>query len=264
MEDMMGFFIFLGVAWFISSVALLARNASLRKTAKNYIDNVSDPNLKAALLKIKNCRGGFSDSEIEKILNVSSHFFALKGYYNDKAYFKWILKDKNGQCFQIDFNGKEYGYGLIGLYIQEIPKSLLKFHPEQHIFTGASVGGVFTGGVHTQKAYMSESFSSTGKYGFFDDFEKPEGGKQKVKIEEIYLCDELLKKVPDNLKKYVKGGKFVLYHDYVTKHNKEMLKNALALGDVMTYNTVSQDCALDMQLSLTECHEIYKYVKTIK
>ena len=49
-------FIFLGVAWFISSVALLARNASLRKTAKNYIDNVSDPNLKAALLKIKTLR----------------------------------------------------------------------------------------------------------------------------------------------------------------------------------------------------------------
>lgn len=65
-----------------------------------------------------------------------------------------VYLDKQGRILLVDQENKTVSQ-LSRFYVKEIKYDVYKFHGAKTIYTGATVGGVHTGGFHTESAYMS-------------------------------------------------------------------------------------------------------------
>ena len=201
------------VGGIIGSAIQSSNESSNINEAQNRISDISDSKLKEKIQEIKSNIAPFTEPQIKDILNAGDIFLSLKYTYNEKNYYTWLLKNDKAQTVQITQFGESPEFPNISL--KEISASEQTYHPEQLIYTGATVGGVSMGGFHTQEAYISEKFKSSGKYGLYLPFIKPDvpyydkNSKTNIKIDEIYLSDSLTKKVPQELKTFLKEQKLV-------------------------------------------------------
>lgn len=260
---------FLGIGGFIvggiigSAIQSSGKSNNVRKTQKS-IDCITDRKLKEKIQEIRRSTVPFTEKQIKDILNAGDVFLSLKYTYNEKKYYTWLLKTDSAQKFQITQYWVKSKLPKISL--KEISASEQTYHPEQLIYTGATVGGVSMGGFHTQEAYISEKYKSSGKYGLYLPFEKPDvpyydnESKTNIKIDEIYLSESLSKRVPQELRGFLKGQKLVLMHKNVSDNSKFILDAAIKSGNQMAYHKALQDCYFETQLTKSECRSISNWI----
>ena len=252
------------VGGIIGSAIQSSNESSNINEAQNRISDISDSKLKEKIQEIKSNIAPFTEPQIKDILNAGDIFLSLKYTYNEKNYYTWLLKNDKAQTVQITQFGESPEFPNISL--KEISASEQTYHPEQLIYTGATVGGVSMGGFHTQEAYISEKFKSSGKYGLYLPFIKPDvpyydkNSKTNIKIDEIYLSDSLTKKVPQELKTFLKEQKLVLKHENISESKKFLLESAIKSGNPIIYNKALQDFYFETQLTKSECQSIINWI----
>ena len=143
--------------------------------------------------------------------------------------------------------------------VEMIDKVDYKFNPEKITYTGATVGGVTTGGFHTTQASYSEV--STGN-----------SGKAYIKIttlpdsptlnEIILTNDELIESAKNNprVAKFLQGNKLILkYENEKTKLTEEenyVLAEAIKTANQALQYGVTQRAFLEQQLTYSDCNQI--------
>ena len=101
----------------------------------------------------------------------------------------------------------------------------LQYHPSQTVFTGATVGGVTTGGFHETKAYTTQSSYKTG-----NGVIKLTCQKTKLTVEKVIVSPEVCEAFhrDDSFRKYVGTGGEILCSK---NSNSSMTQAALKSGD---------------------------------
>lgn len=104
------------------------------------------------------------------------------------------------------------------LKVKATENHLLTYHPAQTVYTGATVGGITTGGFHTTEAYHTCSTSKGGKYKLVYTKNYLEAGMYEFfppyDIKFIILSPTLLEeaKEHDVIKRFLEKDKLVLTH----------------------------------------------------
>ena len=120
--------------------------------------------------------------------------------YNDKTH-EITLKNR-------DLSNKKV------LRVEEIWNHSINYEPERMVYTGASVGGVHTGGVHKEGGYNYLRGTSTGKYQVYYsngdryDPKRTFGGVDKVKLTNAQMIEEA--RANGFISKYLQGDTLVL------------------------------------------------------
>lgn len=149
-------------------------------------------------------------------------------------------------------------------HIQTIDKVHYDFKPSELVYTGATVGGVTTGGFHTTEAhYRERSDGASGKALLIAKFRNGE----TATIKKIHLSNEKLKEAAANdprIKKFLKGNDLVLEYGgeetKLTKDEKFLLEKAIAEHNEAMQNYVTQRAFLATQLTKEDCENIKKWV----
>lgn len=149
-------------------------------------------------------------------------------------------------------------------YIQPIDKVHYDFKPSELVYTGATVGGVTTGGFHTTEAhYREKSDGASGKALLLAKLRNGE----TVTIKKIHLSDEKLKEAAANdprIKRFLKGNALVLEYSgketELTKDESFLLKKAISTNNKAMQNYVTQRAFLAMQLTKEDCENIKNWV----
>ena len=134
-----------------------------------------------------------------------------------------------------------------------------QYHPSQSIYTGATVGGVHTGGVHKTEAYYTAKRFSTGKFRleYNNALAFCEGKIETIKLDPSlissasihlspYLVDDCLilsNANPDSI--YVKGFEAAVKNSSLSYDNLEKL---------------AQFAHIDKQLTYRECKKIRNWI----
>lgn len=129
---------------------------------------------------VKSVRRIKSDEEI--LQKYCPMIFEVEGAPKQYA----IRTSKGAACFQ---KRKESIPDFFGIYAEEVEEQYLKHTPSKMVYTGATVGGITTGGFHQTKEYNTLEKRRVG----YKLVLKTENGK-KWAIESVKLSPEIVKK----------------------------------------------------------------------
>lgn len=123
-------------------------------------------------------------------------------YYDEKTH-ELTLKKR-------DYTNKKV------LRVEEIWNHSINYEPEKLVYTGATVGGVHTGGVHKEGGYNYYSGTSTGQYQvYYDNGDRYDtytnrtlGGVEKVKLTNSQMIAQA--RANGFISKYLQGDTLVL------------------------------------------------------
>ena len=134
------------------------------------------------------------------------------------------------------------------------------YHPEKIVYTGATVGGVHTGGIHKEDAYVSASGSSNGR-GYIEHFYYDTTDSIK-RVDSVTLSDELLKhaKKISAIEDMIDGNVLLLKKPF-SQQQMNMLQ-----GAVSNYNAFSQvdiaNMSTSMHMPYWKCVEAAKFLNS--
>lgn len=119
------------------------------------------------------------------------------------------------------------------------------YHPEKVVYTGATVGGVHTGGIHKEEAYVSVKSSSNGN-GYIEYFDPSIVPITKVRIDSVTLSERLLNEAKKNpiLAEMIVGDTISLIKPF-TSEQLQRMQSAVMGG----YNAYSQVEIANIQTS---------------
>lgn len=128
---------------------------------------------------------------------------------------------------------------------------LTTFHPSQAVYTGATVGGITTGGVHYTKESYSSRTTSTGK-GYID----AKIGNVDFTISVIRVSEytKVLFKRDSNFHSLVSGDRIICYN--LNSDTSSFLKLAAMKTDYASQMNVMSVAADERRLSFDKCQQI--------
>lgn len=192
-------------------------------------------------------------------------------FATDMTYGQYLMKKEKILSQHMTINETDESATLFQR--SEISASLLKMEPiyttntKHHdaklVYTGATVGGVHTGGFHTTKAYLSDTY--TGTSGKYHIFVKQDNGKV-VEIKKIKLTKQLLSeaKHSPSIRKFIVNNEISLRYDNdetkLTKEEQYILKEAVNNYDKATQYNITQRAFLATQLTQEDCNAIINWV----
>lgn len=149
--------------------------------------------------------------------------------------------------------------------IQRVHKVHYDFEPSKLVYTGATVGGITTGGLHTTQAHYKEvSEGTSGKAMLIAKFS--DGETETIEI--IHLANEKLVAEAANdprVSRFLKGNDLVLkYSDEkseLTDDEKYVLKKAIAENNTAMQRYITQRAFLATQLTTEECKNIKRWIR---
>lgn len=107
------------------------------------------------------------------------------------------------------------------LSVTELWNHTLNYEPEKYVYTGATVGGVHTGGVHKEGGYNYVTGTKTGKYHiWYSDGVRYETNDNSGFVHSIKLADmNLVKKAKESkcVSKYLQENMLVLEYKTLSK-----------------------------------------------
>ena len=127
------------------------------------------------------------------------------------------------------------------------------------VYTGATVGGVTTGGWHEEKAYYSQEVSDSGKSKL--KFKGKDGGT----IKKIILTADLIasaKQQPD-IKQFLKDDTLELQHldcGGLSIVNAHVLSTAIATGNVGVQALIANEESNKKFLTHSECQHVLDWI----
>lgn len=149
------------------------------------------------------------------------------------------------------------------LKVESIQKVEYKYNPAKVTYTGATVGGVTTGGFHTTNASYSEI--PTGNSG--RAYIKAKYPAKSPYLKEIILStDELVESAKNNatLAKFLKGNKLILKYENektkLTDSENYVLREAISKGDQGLQYGITQRAYLEQQLTISDCNQIISWL----
>lgn len=219
----------------------------------------------------------FSDETKEAISNLKQNFgkkTTMERAYMDKNSIcmvfscgknrtVYIIKDSktNKYSYLISENKLEYGKPIIS--IKPFLDTKYHYNEEKLVYTGATVGGITTGGFHIEGGDYSKNHSWTGKY--LLTCQIIESSVENYAFDEIYLNSDLLNKAKQSkMKQYIKGrtNHLVLFHK-LSQETSQNLGTATLLGDASldgAYNKMLNIATTEMSLTKKECEEIKDWI----
>ena len=135
-------------------------------------------------------------NQVEEIRRINSNQEILEKY----CPLAFEVRDSNGKCVKM-FTIKtpqgavcflkqpDFLPDYFKIYLEEQNERYLKDHPSETVYTGATVGGITTGGFHQTKAYTTLETRRTGY-----DFIIKTQDSRKWKIESVILNPEVARK----------------------------------------------------------------------
>lgn len=153
-------------------------------------------------------------------INIISWVIVIGGF----ALYVSSKNQKKTTKVNLQYNDKTYELTLINrdlsnkkvLRAEEIWNHSINYEPEKLVYTGATVGGVHTGGVHKEGGYNYLSGTSTGQYQVYYDngdrydtyTDRTLGGVEKVKLTNSQMIAQA--KANEFISKYLQGDTLVL------------------------------------------------------
>jgi len=149
------------------------------------------------------------------------------------------------------------------LTIETIQNTYTKYNPSKMVYTGATVGGVTTGGIHTTEAHLSTKVG--GDSGKCHIIAK---GKDKkiVEVKNIELSKELLSEAKKDkaISKFIVGDKLVLRYNTpdtkLTREENEILKRAIETFDTALQDNITQRAFIASMPTKEDCLAVKKWV----
>ncbi len=177
-----------------------------------------------------------------------------------KRYF-YILKDAQyGYCMVDSKNGAFY-FNVPSVFIQQHVDDYYKYNEPTLVYTGATVGGVTTGGFHVEGGDYSTKKLFTGKY--FHSFSV--GGEQ-VLISHIYCDTSVWEKAKKDTatKNFIYNDNNCIYlaHELSSEHQKQ-LAWAASTGDASLDGAFARAQLFareSVYLTREECDEIKDWI----
>lgn len=181
--------------------------------------------------------------------------------YSESSRFKWVLKHDE---IETVICGKSYfRLGALRINKTELSSSYMKYHPEQLVYTGATVGGISMGGFHTEQAYYTEQFTSSGRYGlYFPLNNNLKNFTETEKIKEIYMSKKTLSNLPKELTPFIKNGKLILNEKEVSSVYTNSLRAAISQGNQYMYQQLSKQCFLEMHMTNDEATSVLNWINS--
>ena len=139
--------------------------------------------------------------------------------------------------------------------IKEFSLTSIDYHPSKTVYTGATVGGITTGGFHQTEAYYSEkSLGGSGKYYFVA--RKDDGD---FIINKIILPSDLAEKAKsdDRVKNLLKDNVLMLKHK--SKSNI-YADTSMSTNDITMSSHLMQKACADDLLSREECEKVLSWI----
>lgn len=99
--------------------------------------------------------------------------------------------DGNNNYTLVDRTHKRAYRDAFRFKVMDMKNDTYVYHPEQLVYTGATVGNIHTGGFHTEKAYYSQRYYSSGRGAIYCDYNEI---LPCFLVARIKLNDELLQK----------------------------------------------------------------------
>ena len=232
------------------------------------INKISDKKARETIQKIQARAMSMSESEASNLLKDCDKVLALKYVYDKREFFYWIVTSDDLQVVSINAYGTP-SIGVPDITIKELELTEQSYHPGKLVYTGATVGGIHTGGFHKEKAYISERSKGSNKYGLYLYITKPDAipgsdnNKAYVKIDEILVSKTIFDNLHDTIKAYAQEHKLILKHNKVSEENANLMKYATEAQNVMLYSYYSQVCYLDTQLTKGECQTIKSWISAV-
>lgn len=151
------------------------------------------------------------------------------------------------------------------LTCESISATSYKYNPAKLVYTGATVGGIHTGGFHTTEAYISEHYTggSTGKGHVFIVCEK-----KIVGIEKIYLVGDLYQSALKNerIKKFMVDN-YISFRNHgeeakLTQTEQMALQAAIKSGNTAAQYNITQRAFIASHLDLEDIHYIINWIRS--
>ena len=142
--------------------------------------------------------------------------------------------------------------------IKPVKSFKLEYHPSETIYTGATVGGIHTGGFHTTEAYYSPKVFFTGKYQLV--FKNPHDKDNAGHIKKIELDHDLVNMCDQRVLKYKLGNKLILSHHEKSSDFEKGVTSFMKQGDSSKAYSMLKQAYLSEQLTYKECRAIYRWL----
>ena len=150
------------------------------------------------------------------------------------------------------------------IYIQPVHKTYTKYNPSQLVYTGATVGGIHTGGFHTTQAYLSER--SEGASGKYMAFIKDREDKEQLVVKIVLADDSLLKEAKSDpvISKFLKEDYIYLKKETadtkLTEEENYILRQAVNSNDYAMQQNITQRAFLATLLTKAEHDAIRNWI----
>jgi len=145
--------------------------------------------------------------------------------------------------------------------VEEMVNYSMKYHPSEIVYTGATVGGVHTGGFHEAGNYYSVNGSGTQKYQLvYTGIGVDQGDYCPVSV--IKLDAPLIQEARKNpaISRYLKSdGSLVLSNETASKYGDHM-KTAAAQGNTALVMQMAKADYFNQQLSRDQCNTIKNWL----
>lgn len=180
-------------------------------------------------------------------------------YGDDRKFY--CFKDRRCGFITLDSLTGSVNFLLPNVVLQEHVSTNYTYQDPKLVYTGATVGGVTTGGFHVEKGRYIENGRLTGKYGHFVKI-----GNEHVYILRIYLNSELWKTAKSNrcMKKFIynKNEYISLVHPH-SKKTQEQLRLAASTGDTSLdglFASVQERATIEIYLTKDEAVKVRDWI----
>lgn len=152
----------------------------------------------------------------------------------------------------------------MALKIMQMTDQNLKYHEAQYVYTGATVGGITTGGIHKTGDYHTIESTSTGKYEICYKDRDIYHNDQLYPIKSIKLTNEMVEKAKKDelLHGFLKDDTLVLEKE--TNNNGDLMKSALNANNTTLAMQIAKKDYFDKQLTKEECTQIVNWIVGIR
>ena len=173
-----------------------------------------------------------------------------------------VYRRPNNSVYYTIFDGGRKIEGTPSLSVRKSEASSFQYHPSQTVFTGATVGGITTGGFHETKAYTTMSSQSSGN-GFIELHYKNNSTENSFTVERVI--------VPEDVQKAFRRDKtfqrFITSEGVIfcskTDYKDPMAELALRSGNAYAAMTVLSASVDKSRLPRQTCEEICALLQRI-
>lgn len=153
--------------------------------------------------------------------------------------------------------------------VKQYIKRYTKYTPSKTIYTGATVGGITTGGFHQTQATLS-SVGAGGSGGYYLEAKVPKKDdileNEYLILESIRLSADLVAEAKKDKRvcHLLQGNELVLRRKNkdteLTPDEKEILKQAILTRDIATQENITERAFAAQFLSAEECHNVLEWL----